>query len=92
MSRSTKKPFVKDPNNAWGKKRSARSYRSHVRQVNHVWLKKWDSIANGRWWFIEYAPTEEFDPVYKDRRSIIDPWDVCDYRFYWPKDPVSYRK
>lgn len=87
MSRSYRKPWVKDPNNRKMKKISARIYRSRCRQISRVFTKHWIDPL----WVAFCEINEDYqnldlvgydDPAYPHRRQVIGQYDVCDYRFY----------
>lgn len=97
MSRSYRKPWVKDPSNSYMKKIYARAFRRTCRQISHVFKTRWDddlalyeffewegSPEEDTWSFVKsYKEVDDwgFEPVYPHRRDIINMYAVCDYRF-----------
>jgi hypothetical protein len=81
MSRSRKKhPYIKDKG-TFMRKVCSRAHRSVSRQICHNWRKGWYCGD------VEYLYS---DPEFPDRRSLVNPYDICDNKF---KDPVyGYRK
>ena len=67
MSRSYKKPYLKD------------GYKSKSKKLAKRWanraVRKEDNLASG-----------------KQYRKVYNPWDICDWIFYEPKNPKSRRK
>lgn len=86
MSRSYRKPWIKDPANRYMKKLYARAYRRSCRQISHVFRKGWiDPMLLG---ILEVDDQEE--PVYPHKHEVMDPYDICDYSFYIPRR-IRYR-
>jgi hypothetical protein len=67
VSRSYRKPWVKDGYKRPGKKIPKRTANRKVRKTK--------DIANG-----------------KSYRKVVDPWTICDYRWYEPKSEKLKRK
>lgn len=70
MSRSYKKPWLKDPSNSYMKKIHARAFRSRCRQISRVFTKDFTFGL--------------VDPVYPSKHEITNQYDICDYCFYVP--------
>jgi len=77
MSRSYKKPWIKDPANRYMKKVSSRMMRSNVNQILQVFKTKRDSYDIG--------------PDIPDRKVKINQYNICDFIFYC-KDNKATRK
>lgn len=97
MSRSYKKPWIKDKG-TYLKKVCSRTHRHACRQICHVHRKKINAadrnckICAGA---TEYAMEHcglcieiSFFPL---RNELVNQWDVCDWRFYG-KEPRYKRK
>lgn len=80
MSRSYKKPWVKDPANRYMKKIHARAFRSRCNQISKVYTKHWFR------WDVEGT---YLDPVYPSKHEITNQYDICDYIFFVPKRRIS---
>lgn len=86
MSRSYRKPWIKDPANRYMKILHARKMRRITRQITHVWTKEHPND----WWL--WCTCDEWEdcticrgmhePIYPHRYEIDDPWDICDFRYY----------
>lgn len=107
MSRSFKKPYVKD--GGTGMKRcAARMERRIVKQLLKPWRNNYrPTIERGCWdcecrewdYFegMEYLPMCDFDkaapePLLPLRKQIVNGYDICDWRSYQPNRPEYYRK
>lgn len=71
MSRSTKKPWVKDPSNSYMKKIHARRMRRKIHQILQVFKQDQE-----HWDVGPYIPKDD---------EVTNPYDICDYIFYCPK-------
>lgn len=77
MSRSVKLPWVTDDAKRYMKSIHARKMRRRVRQILSQFL----------------LDVEQYDigPLLPVDDELTNPYDVCDYRFYW-KSPKARRK
>jgi hypothetical protein len=82
MSRSRKKPYLKDHPEGI-KKIAARMYRRRNKQITKVWAKGWTP------WDVEYLYA---DPEYPHRWIGIGQYSICDWIWYQPNEPKYYRK
>lgn len=102
MSRSYKKPWIKD-NPRVMKRIHARRYRRYIRQDMKQWRNRYaegiirycgyywewsEDLFSEEWnWDVEVlywreCLSFELEPSYDPRNKWIDPWDICDWRFY----------
>src|SRR5688572_13986658 len=106
MSRSYKKPWVKDRGTQW-KKICSRAHRRTARQILKPWrnylgtverscfgceCREWDYYEG-----MEYLPVCEFDkdpmePIFPLRIWLVDQYDICDWKWYNPKEAKNFRK
>lgn len=89
MSRSYRKPYVKDPANSRMKRVAARVYRHTCRQITYIYAKhwvQWGCTCDGD---CTFCPLD--DPEYQHRHVLVNQYDICDFRFYCNK-PKYYRK
>lgn len=89
MSRSYKKPWLKDPANSYMKRIHARRFRRMVHQTvkQFRYDPLWDYCGEGMEWKCE-TPMDINIPHY---RSVTNQYDICDYIF-WGSDPKDKRK
>lgn len=80
MSRSYKKPWVKDPANRYMKKLYARAYR---RVSRHIIEKLKDGICQFPSIYNEYYEDycDKIMGMLPHRRDIMNMYDICDFRF-----------
>lgn len=78
MSRSYKRPWIKDPSNSPMKKVAARVYRRSTRQITETFRKGWEW---GQDFDVEDDTPDAFlqDPEYPHRYALVDPYTVCDF-------------
>ena len=94
MSRSYKKPWLKDPSNSYMKKIHARIMRRKVRQIlteyKKTMLPEWETFFwLGKDWDV-YLRTPD-GPEIPHYREVTNQYDVCDYCF-WSSCPEDRRK
>lgn len=98
MSRSYKKPWVKDYNPI-GKRIHARRYRRYIRQDVKQWRNRYyEGTFPGcvycecldEFWdndaealYWRACLAYELEPAYDPRNKWIDKYDICDWRIYW---------
>lgn len=93
MSRSYRKPWIKDPANTRMKILHARRMRRITRQITDLWAKthpdehsvycycdlEWDEDIDC--WGPCPHSNISYGPVYPHSYEITNPYDVCDFRF-----------
>lgn len=84
MSRSYRKPYLKD-GNAKGRAIHHRRMRSITRQITNNWAKAWDPYS-------AIMEIDVDDPEYPDFRAVTNQWDICDWRWWRPNEESYYRK
>lgn len=77
MSRSVKLPWVSDDAKRYMKSVHARRMRRRVKQILSVFVIQIEDYDIG-----PQLPVDD---------EITNPYDICDYRFYW-SDPRATRK
>jgi hypothetical protein len=94
MSRSYRKPWVKDSNPDL-RKCHARAVRRNAKQVLHEFKKthfpEWSILFWESYEYEEYWETSP-EPEFRHWKSIINQWDICDWRFYDDENPKYHRK
>lgn len=87
MSRSYKKPWVKDPANRYMKRMYAQAYRSHVHKIEKS-LK-----ISPYYGFFKDWQTDQIDTLVNKlphRRDVFNQYDICDFKFHEP-EWIRYR-
>lgn len=69
-------------------------HRSKCRQVLLVYRKEYldESDQYFQCMMYEDEAVLQEDPVFPDRRTLVNQWDICDWKMYRPEDPAYYRK
>lgn len=80
MSRSTKLPWVSDPSKSWMKSVHARRMRRCIKQKLQM--------------YITTTLPEDLDMglILPVDDEVTNPYDICDYKFYYTACPKSFRK
>lgn len=91
MSRSIKKPWIKDPSNSWMKRIHSRRMRRISNSILSKFAQEWDKncwhSGEGNEWRI-YTPIE---PVFPIKHQVTNQYNICDYIMYC-KDDVKYTR
>lgn len=104
MSRSYRKPWVKDPKNSWMKRVYAKAYRRTCRQISHVLKTRWNDdlmyyddnwgwhSADGTLVHAPLYPLKDFYlcPIYPHRREIINQYSICDFKFFISRGCITH--
>lgn len=97
MSRSTKKPWVKDKGTDTRRKGNQR-FRHKATQICWMFVKHWPGQSEIFTWYFYELPVKELERLLPDEavfpllKQVVDGWDICDWRWYRPENPESYRK
>ncbi len=92
MSRSVKKPWVKDSSNTWMKPLHSRKRRRITNTILQKFTKEWDKD----WWYSgeghEWRFYSPIVPLFPVDDEITEQYDICDYIFYCKNDVKYTRK
>lgn len=99
MSRSYRKPWIKDPANRYMKRVHAQAYRSRCKQIMKVWTKHWidpmlEAMVYEFDFRLEFFDKDSYqgydDPVFPSKHEINNQYDIYDFNFCIYKESFGY--